>query len=87
MGKVLKVYLKSPGFIFVDHKGKVRRTPSRFTIDPKDEILCRSLIRASSIRDFEIYEDDESEKVNPKLSKLSKIKPVSDVGMAFKIQG
>ena len=87
MSKVLKVYLKSPGFIFTDHKGKVMRTPSRFSINPKNEELYRSLIKFSSIRDFEIYESEEDEQQDPKLPKLSKIRPTDNVGLAFKIQG
>jgi hypothetical protein len=87
---MLEVFLKSPGIIFVKATGAIVRTPIKFKIKKSDRQLYESLIRVSSITDFEIKEISDSEDVKVKTKKISKgtlKKPKLDIGLNFKIKG
>lgn len=83
---MFEVYLKDSGKIFVKNDGKVVRTPIKFHIRESEKPLYESLIRASSILNYEINPSEGEVKVK-KPGRLSKIKPRSDINFNLKIQG
>jgi len=85
---MLEVFLKDPGIIFTKNNGKVVRTPIKFYIKESEKLLYESMIRASSINNFEITEIDEvPNKSKGNVPNLSKIKPKSDINLEFKVKG
>ena len=55
---MFEIYLKDSGKIFTKNNGKVVRTPIKFYIEDSEKTLYESLIRASSILDYEINPSD-----------------------------
>jgi len=84
---MLEVFLKSPGIIFIKAGGSVIRTPVKFFIKESERQLYESLIRVSSITDFEIKKVENVPKEEKKeTQKLSITKPKLGVSMDLKIQ-
>jgi hypothetical protein len=84
---MLEVFLKSPGIPFRKPNGNVIRTPIKFNIDESERQLYESLIRVSSIQDFEIKKVEKPiEKKKTKVPKLSLRKPITEITLGLKIQ-
>ena len=81
-----KVYLKTPGFNFMKPDGNLVRTPIRFLIPDSQKTLIETMLKTSSIEEYEITETDEEFPI-PSHRKIGKNRPKSSINLNFKLQG
>lgn len=83
-----EIFLKDNGYVFIDHKDRVYRTPIKLKVKNDEKDLTISLIKHSPVRDWEIKKISEEEYSNKLYvaRKLTQTRPISGVSLAFKIQ-